>query len=111
TKARGSANGLLLHWALSLRAWLALRRGDLVAAEADARATLEGPTSAPPLWKVQAAGALAATLVERGDLERAEQTLAPLAADFRRTLQEAESVLHTRGRLRVAQLRLHEALE
>jgi DNA-binding CsgD family transcriptional regulator len=111
TEARGSADGLLLHWALSLRAWLALRRGDLVAAEADARATLEGPTSAPPLWNVQAAGALAAALVERGDLEQAEQTLAPLAAELRGTIEEAESVLHTRGRLRVAQLRLHEALD
>ena len=111
TEARASADGLLLHWAQSLRAWLALRRGDLVAAEADARATLEGPPSAPPLWNVQAAGALVATLVERGDLEGAEQTLAPLAADFRGTLEEAYSVLHTRGRLRVAQLRFHEALE
>src|SRR5216683_5115604 len=47
-EARATANGLVLPGALGLRAWLSFRRGDLVAAEADARALLEGPELPDP---------------------------------------------------------------
>ena len=112
-EARAAANGLMLPWTLSLRAWLALRRSDLVAAEADARALLDGPDdlSAPPLWRLRATGALVAALVEQGELDGAEGELQPLAADLQRTLQEAAMLRHARGRLRVAQLRFGEALD
>ena len=42
-EAQASANGMILPAVLAQRAWLAFRRGDLTAAEADARALLRRP--------------------------------------------------------------------
>jgi DNA-binding CsgD family transcriptional regulator len=109
-EARAAANGLILPWALGQRAWLALRRGDLTAVEADARALLESSElSVAPLWRLLATGALVAALVERGELDTAERALEPLAADLQSTFQEAAALRHARGRLRLAQLRFGEA--
>src|SRR5260370_38128145 len=93
------------------RAWLEFGRGDLTAAEADARALLEGPSlSALPLWTLLGTGALVAALVERGELDNAERALSPVAADLRSTSHEAAVLRHARGRLRLAQRRPAEAL-
>jgi len=110
-EARASANRLVLPGALGLRAWLSFRRGDLVAAEADARALLEGPElSDPPLRRLSATGAVVATLLEQGRLDEAERLLEPLAADLESTLQVAALLRHGRGHLRLARKRLREAL-
>ena len=111
-EARVAGNGLVLNAMLTQRAWLEFRRGDLTAAEADARALLEGPKlSALPLWTLLGTGALVAALVERGELGKAERALAPMAADLDRTSHEGAVLLHARGRLRLAQRRPGEALD
>src|SRR5260370_30277464 len=96
---------------LTQRAWLEFRRGDLTAAEADARAVLEGPgLSALPLWTLLATGALVAALVGRGELEEAERALGPVTAGLHMTSHEAAVLRHARGCLRLAQRRPGEAL-
>ena len=47
-EAQAAANGTMLRALLAHRAWLALRRGDLIAAEADARALRDAPRSVAP---------------------------------------------------------------
>jgi DNA-binding CsgD family transcriptional regulator len=111
-EAQASANGMILPAVLAQRAWLAFRRGDLTAAEGDARALLDthGPPS-PPLLRHRATGVLVDVLVERGDLDEAERTLDPLAGDIAGTSLTATILRHTRGRLRFAQRRFVEALD
>jgi DNA-binding CsgD family transcriptional regulator len=110
-EARAAANRLVLPGALGLRAWLSFRRGDLTAAEADARALLEGPDlSAPPLWRLLVTAALVAALLERGEVDEAERVLESLAADVQGTSHQAAVLRHGRGSLRLAQLRFGEAL-
>jgi ATP/maltotriose-dependent transcriptional regulator MalT len=94
------------------RAWLALRRGDLTAAEADARAVLEAPalSALSPVLRPIAAGVLVEVLVERGEFDRAERQLQPLAADLQSTSQMAAALRYARARLRFAQRRFGEAL-
>src|SRR6202034_3127466 len=58
-EAQASANGMVLPAVMAQRAWLALRRGDLTAAEADARALLEAPRPpAPPILRNRAISVL-----------------------------------------------------
>jgi DNA-binding CsgD family transcriptional regulator len=110
--ARAAADGLFLPVVLVDRAWLGLRRSDLTAAEADARALLEAPAlSAPLLSRLLATGVLVDALVERGELDQAEHALEPVAADLQTTSQMAGVLRHARGRLRFAQRRLGEALD
>ena len=108
-EARASANGMILPAVLSHRAYLAFRRGDLTAAEADAHALLDAP-SAPLLFRNRATGVLVDVLVERGDLDEAERTLEPLGADPASTALRWTILRHTRGRLLFAQRRFGEAL-
>jgi DNA-binding CsgD family transcriptional regulator len=111
TEAQASANGLVLPAVLAQRAWLAFRRGDLTAAEADARALLDVPgPSAPPLLRNRATCVLVDVQVERGDLGEAERTLQPLVVDLPGTSQTAVILRYARGRLRFAQRRFGEAL-
>ncbi|MEA2619023.1 MAG: hypothetical protein QOE72_4806 [Chloroflexota bacterium] len=110
-EARASANGLVLPAVLAQRAWLAVRRGDLTAVEADARALLETPNpSSILIHRPLAMGALVWALVERGELEGAERALGPLDADLQGMSQTAGLLRHARARLRLAQRRLPEAL-
>jgi DNA-binding CsgD family transcriptional regulator len=110
-EAQASANGMVLPAVLAQRAWLAFRRGDLTAAEADARALLDTPgPSAPPLLRNRAITVLVDVLVERGELDEAERTLDPLAVDRPGTSQTPVILRHARGRLRFAQQRFAEAL-
>jgi DNA-binding CsgD family transcriptional regulator len=110
-EAQASANGMVLPAVLAQRAWLAFRRGDLTAAEADARALLDAPgPSAPPLLRNRATTVLVDVLVERGDLDEAERTLEPLAVDLPGTSQTPAILRHARGRVRFAQNRFAEAL-
>jgi DNA-binding CsgD family transcriptional regulator len=110
-EARATANGLVLPGVLAHRAWLALRRGDLTAVDADARALLETPDPSTTLsHRPIAMGALVEALVERGEFDDAERTLEPLEADLQRTSQTAAMLRHARGCLRLAQRRFPEAL-
>jgi DNA-binding CsgD family transcriptional regulator len=108
---RATANALVLPAVLSLRAWLAIRRGDLMAAEADARALLECEgLSPPPLWCLLAMSVLVVALVERGELGAAEVALDPVAGELETTVHIAAQLLHARGRLRLEQRRFDEAV-
>jgi DNA-binding CsgD family transcriptional regulator len=108
--AQASANAMILPAVLAQRAWLALRRGDLTAAEADARALLEAPgPPAPPILRNRATSVLVDVLVERGDLDEAERTLDPVAADLAGRAVTAHVLRHSRGRVRFAQRRFGEA--
>ncbi len=110
-EAQASANGIILPAVLAQRAWLALRRGDLTAAEADACAVLDasGPP-APPILRHRATSVVVDVLVERGDLDKAERTLEHVAADLAGKAVTAHVLRHSRGRLRLAQGRFEEAL-
>jgi DNA-binding CsgD family transcriptional regulator/tetratricopeptide (TPR) repeat protein len=111
-EARAQANTFILPVLLGQRAWLALRRGDLTAAEADARELLGGSVlSGSLLFRLLATGVLVAALVERGSLTDAERQLESAAADLQSTLWTAPIVHHARGRLRFARRRFAEALE
>jgi len=96
---------------LAHRAWLALRRGDLTAAEADAQALRDAPGRSPPLlYALMAASVLVEVLVERDDLDGAVRTLGPLAADLSGVSLTASVLRHASGRLLFAQHRFGEAL-
>jgi DNA-binding CsgD family transcriptional regulator len=111
TEAQRTANGTLLPAVLAERAWLALRRGDLTAAEADARALLTAPgRSAPLMYGLLATGVLVDVLVEQGLLGHAEQALETLLPDLYSTTLTAAFLRHARGHLRFAQRRFDEAL-
>ena len=108
---RATGDAGLLSASLSYRAWVMLRRGDLIAAEADARAAIETRgLPAPPLWHALGAGILVDSLVEQGRLEEADAVLAATGATAERETQTVAVLRHSRGRLRLAQHRPHEAL-
>jgi DNA-binding CsgD family transcriptional regulator len=112
TEAQAAANSLFLPGLLVLRSWLAFRRSDLTAAEADGRASLDAiGMSGQPLIRSMAVSALAETLIERGDLDEAQRVLEPMATDLHGTFQTAAMVRHARGRLRFARRRFGEALD
>jgi len=111
TEAQAAADGMILPAVLAQRARLALRRGDLTAAEADARAVLDASGRSPPLVNgLLATGVLVDVLVERGDLDGAERALGSLVADLGGTSLMAPILRHARGRLLFAQRRFGEAL-
>jgi DNA-binding CsgD family transcriptional regulator len=109
--ARAAADGQLLPIVLGHRALLGLRRGDLTAAEADARAMLEASDLSPPrLFRILTTAVLVSVLIDRGEYDEADQRLSALAEDLQSTSQPAAVLRHARGRLRVAQRRMDEAV-
>jgi DNA-binding CsgD family transcriptional regulator len=110
-EARRTANGLILPAVLSHRAWMALRSGDLTAAEADARALLDAQQpEATLLHRLLATAALVSALTQQDELDAAERALDAVGAAVQTTSQTAALVRHARGRLRLVQARYAEAL-
>jgi DNA-binding CsgD family transcriptional regulator len=107
-QARATGDGVLLSIALTRRAWLGLRAGDLAAAEADARDAAELP--APRLNHVLAAGLLADALVEQGRWAEAEAALAPWQREAEGTSMAVAVLRSARAHLRIAQHRPNDAL-
>jgi DNA-binding CsgD family transcriptional regulator len=108
-RARGSA--IALGGGLAFRAELHLRTGDLSSAEVDARTLLE--IAAGTGWHGGAGFAkawLGALLVDRGELDEAEQVLGRGDGDAIRGYTTAE-VLLARGRLRLARGDVDEGIE
>ena len=98
-EAQAAANGMIIPAVLAHRAWLALRRGDLTAAEADAQALRDAPGRSPPLlYALMAAGVLVEVLVERDDLDGAVRALRPQAADLSGMSLTASILRHASGR-------------
>jgi DNA-binding CsgD family transcriptional regulator/uncharacterized protein YfiM (DUF2279 family) len=112
SQARASGDSIRLAMGLAVRGWLALRRGDLCAAEGDARtaiATTELP--APPMFRVLNGAVLLNALVEQGELDAAEEALAPLDAETESGSLISPPLRFARGRLRIARGRVGDGLE
>ena len=111
-QARATGDSTRLAMGLAVRGWLALRRGDLCAAEADARTALAATElPAPPMFRVLNGAVLLKALVEQGELDAAEQALAPLDSETESGSLISPPLRFARGRLRVAQGRVAEGLE
>jgi DNA-binding CsgD family transcriptional regulator len=111
-QARVTGDGSRLAMGLANRGWLALRRGDLSAAEEDTRTALAATgLPAPPMYRVLNGALLIKTLVDQGELDAAEQALAPLGSEAERGSLVAAVLRFARGRLRVAQGRIAAGLE
>src|SRR4029077_4046197 len=96
---------------LAHRGWLALRLGDLGAAETDTRTALAGAElPAPAMYRVLNGGVLVKALVDQGELAEAERLLAPLDADADVATLTAAVLRLSRGRLRVEQGRVADGL-
>jgi DNA-binding CsgD family transcriptional regulator len=111
-QARVTGDGGRFAVGLRDRGWLALRRGDLSAAEGDARTALAASElPAPPMYRVMNGTLLIKVLVDQGKLDEAEQALAPLDPEAGSGFATAWGLRFARGRLRVAQGRVGEGLE
>jgi DNA-binding CsgD family transcriptional regulator len=110
-EARATGDGVLWAVGHSHRGLLNLRRGDLVAAEADARQALETPNlPAPVIYRNVAVAVLVEALVEQSRLDDAEAVLEPLGEEIEAGMRTAALARTSRGRLRVAQRRPEEAI-
>jgi DNA-binding CsgD family transcriptional regulator len=97
---------------LATRAWLALRRGDLGAAEEDTRTALAGTAlPAPPNSRVLNSALLVQALVDQGELDAAGEVLAQLGAEAESETLMAAILRFARGRLRAEEGRVAEALD
>ena len=109
-QARVTGDSGRLAIGLATRGWLALRRGDLCAAEVDTRTALAATElPAPPLYRVLSGGVLVNALVGQGELDAAEQ--APLDFEAESRSLPAAVFRFARGRLRIGQGRIAEGLE
>jgi len=112
SQARATGDGIRLAMSLAVRSWLALRRGDLCSAEGDARTAIAATElPAPPMFRVLNGAVLVEALVERGELDAAEQALAPLDSETESGSLISPPLRFARGRLRIAQGLLAEGLE
>jgi DNA-binding CsgD family transcriptional regulator/tetratricopeptide (TPR) repeat protein len=111
-QARATGDSSRLAMSLANRGWLALRRGDLSAAEEDARTALASTALPAPLnSRVSNSALLVEALVDQGKLDSAQEALAPLEAEAERPTLIADVLRFARGRLRVDQGRVAEGLE
>ena len=111
-QARAAGDSTRLAMGLAVRSWLALRRGELSSAEADARTALAAiELPAPPMFRVLNGASLLQALIERGELDEAEQALAPLDSEAESGSLVSPPLRFARGRLRVAQGRIAEGLD
>jgi DNA-binding CsgD family transcriptional regulator len=111
-QARTTGDSTRLAMGLVNRGWLALRRGDLSAAEADTRTALAATElPAPPMFRVLNGGVLLQALVEQGELDAAEQALVPLDSETESGSLISPPLRFARGLLRVARGRVAEGLD
>ena len=103
-QARATGDSGRFTVGLAHRAWVALRRGELIEAEADARTALAAAElPAPAFYRVLNGGVLIDALVEQGALDAAEEALAPMDTEAEAGSLTAAVLRFARGRLRVAQ--------
>ena len=111
-QARITGDGGRLAVGLRDRGWLALRRGDLSAAEGDARTALAATElPAPPIYRLMNGALLNNSLVDQGELDAAEEALGPFDSEAESGLASAWGLRFARARMRVAQGRVAEGLE
>jgi DNA-binding CsgD family transcriptional regulator/tetratricopeptide (TPR) repeat protein len=109
--ARASADSGVLAGGLAIRGWLELRRGQLSAAEADTRMALSTELPAPAIYRILNRAVLVETLVDAGDLAAAEEELTWLEPELDKGPLFGSLGRLARGRLRIEQGRVAEALE
>jgi DNA-binding CsgD family transcriptional regulator len=110
-EARASGDSGMLAIGLAVRGWLALRLGDLTAAEVDTRTALAASElRTPMLFRVLNGGVLAHVLLEQGELNATDEVLVPLESEIERDSLTAAVLRLARGRLRVAQGRIEDGL-
>jgi DNA-binding CsgD family transcriptional regulator len=111
-QARVNGDGGRLSGGLAIRAWVALRRGDLRAAEADAQLALTATElPAPPMYRAINGGVLVKALADQGRLDEAEEALASLGAHVTSGFVTDAILRLARGRLRVERGRMADALD
>jgi len=111
-QARATGDSTRLAMGLANRGWLALSRGDLSAAEADTRTALAATElPAPPMFRVLNGAVFLEALIEQGELDAAEQALAPLDSETESGSLISPPLRFARGRLRVAQGQVAEGLK
>ena len=109
-RARGSE----VHFAMcsAMRSCLGLRRGALADAEEDARAALiAAPHQVHGFYGMFALASLLESLVERGRVEEAEGELVRIGVPRRPSAATFGALIHARGRLRLAQGCVDDALD
>jgi DNA-binding CsgD family transcriptional regulator len=110
-QARATGDSMRLAMGLAVRSWVALRRGDLRTAEADARTALAATElPAPPMFRVLNGAVLLEALIEQGELDAAEEALAPLDSETESGSLISPPLRFARGRLRLVQGRVAEGL-
>jgi DNA-binding CsgD family transcriptional regulator/predicted negative regulator of RcsB-dependent stress response len=108
------AHGSEVHFAMcsAMRSCLGLRRGAPADAEEDARAALiAAPHQAHGFYGMFALASLLESLVERGRPEEAQAELERIGVPRRASAATYGALIHARGRLRLAQGRVDDALE
>ncbi len=111
-QARATSDSGHLAISLANRGWLALRRGDLSAAEGDARTAVEATRlPAPPLYRLLNGAVLVKALTDQGRLDAADRALALFDSCIEGGSLTADVLRLARGRLRVEQGRVAEGLE
>jgi DNA-binding CsgD family transcriptional regulator len=111
-QARATSDSGHLAISLANRGWLALRRGELSAAEGDARTAVEATKlPAPPLYRLLNGAVLVKALTDQGRRDDAEQALALFDSSIAGGSLTAGVLRLARGRLRVEQGRVAEGLE
>src|SRR4051812_19507362 len=108
---QAAADGPLLSAALTARSWMQLRRGELAGAEADARMVLDvAGLAVPVMYRLFTTSVLVDALVERGELEAAEDAVGAVGDALAGASLPAAAARAARGRLRAAQRRPEEAV-
>jgi DNA-binding CsgD family transcriptional regulator len=111
-QARATGDSGRFTVGLAHRAWVALRRGELIEAEADARTALAAAElPAPAFYRVLNGGVLIDALVEQGALAAAEEALAAMDDEAQAGSLTAAVLRFARGRLRVAQGAVRDGLD
>jgi DNA-binding CsgD family transcriptional regulator len=111
-QARATGDAGRLAMGLRDRGWVALRQGDLRAAEGDARTALAATElPAPSMYRILNGSVLVTALVEEGELDAAVETLALLDSEAESGYVTGAVLRLARGRLRVGQGRIGEGLE
>jgi DNA-binding CsgD family transcriptional regulator len=111
-RARATGDSSRLTMGLATRGWLALREGDLGAAEDDTRTALAATAlPAPPMYRVLNSAVLIQTLVDQGEFDAAEEALAPFDLEAAKGTLVSAILRFARGRLRTEQGRVAEAVD
>ena len=111
-QARLSGDSGRLAVGLAARGWLALRRGDLVAAESDARTAFTATVlPAPPMYRVLNGGVLVLALLQLGELDGADEVLTTLTAEVESESLTATVLLFARGKHRVERGQVADGLD